>query len=386
MSAPADAFAPKVGDPVAAIDTPALVIDLDAMERNLARHGRLRPRPQACASGRTRRCTSARRSPGCSARPARSGVRAEDERGRGPGGGRRRRHLHLQRGDRSRQAGPRRRAWRRGCGWRSPSTRSKASSGWRRRCARPARAIDVFVEVDVGHGRCGAPAAAAGALAHRVVAHAPPDGGLRFAGLQAYHGAAQHLRGASGAGGGVAPRRVAGERGPRRHHRRRHRLPAGHRRRHRHLRLRRRQRRLGRAAGRQLPVHGSRLRRQRAGAEHAALRARALRQEPGDEPRRRRTRWSMPDTSRMRSIRGCRASGSARWRIANGGDEHGILRAGCGRRAGRAAAARRDGLAGAGSLRPDRQPARRAMWRCAAGSTAGVVEAVWAIEARGCVA
>jgi D-serine deaminase-like pyridoxal phosphate-dependent protein len=59
---------------------------------------------------------------------------------------------------------------------------------------RPGATIDVFVEVDVGHGRCGAPPAAAGQLAHRVVSHAPPEGGLRFAGLQAYHGAAQHLR------------------------------------------------------------------------------------------------------------------------------------------------------------------------------------------------
>ena len=55
----------------------------------------------------------------------------------------------------------------------------------------------MFVEVDVGQGRCGAPAAAAGQLAQRVVSHAPPEGGLRFAGLQAYHGAAQHLRGAA---------------------------------------------------------------------------------------------------------------------------------------------------------------------------------------------
>jgi len=54
--------------------------------------------------------------------------------------------------------------------------------------------LDVFVEVDVGHGRCGVPAAAAGELAQQVVAHAPPEGGLRFAGLQAYQGAAQHLR------------------------------------------------------------------------------------------------------------------------------------------------------------------------------------------------
>jgi D-serine deaminase-like pyridoxal phosphate-dependent protein len=57
-------------------------------------------------------------------------------------------------------------------------------------------ALDVFVEIDVGQGRCGVAPAAAGALAHQVVAHAPPEGGLRFAGLQAYHGGAQHLRGA----------------------------------------------------------------------------------------------------------------------------------------------------------------------------------------------
>ncbi len=50
--------------------------------------------------------------------------------------------------------------------------------------------VDVFVEVDVGQGRCGVAAAAAGALAQQVVSH-----GLRFAGLQAYHGRAQHLRG-----------------------------------------------------------------------------------------------------------------------------------------------------------------------------------------------
>jgi D-serine deaminase-like pyridoxal phosphate-dependent protein len=55
--------------------------------------------------------------------------------------------------------------------------------------ARGAR-VDVFVEVDVGQGRCGVAPAEAGALARQVVAHE----GLRFAGLQAYHGAAQHLR------------------------------------------------------------------------------------------------------------------------------------------------------------------------------------------------
>jgi D-serine deaminase-like pyridoxal phosphate-dependent protein len=51
--------------------------------------------------------------------------------------------------------------------------------------------IDVFVEIDVGQGRCGvAPGAAAVNLVHEIRRHAA----LRFAGLQAYHGRAQHLR------------------------------------------------------------------------------------------------------------------------------------------------------------------------------------------------
>ncbi len=52
--------------------------------------------------------------------------------------------------------------------------------------------VKVFVEIDVGQGRCGVAPAAAGALAHQVVSH-----GMPFAGLQAYNGRAQHLRGAS---------------------------------------------------------------------------------------------------------------------------------------------------------------------------------------------
>ena len=125
------------------------------------------------------------------------------------------------------------------------------------------------------------------------------------------------------------------------------------------LRLRGRERRLRRAAGRQLPVHGPRLRRQRAGARGAALRARAVREEPGDEPRRLRTRWSTPATSRMPSTRGLPRV----WRrdgldYVNGGDEHGILRPRRWRSGGAAAGARRDGLAGARPLRPDREPAR----------------------------
>lgn len=51
--------------------------------------------------------------------------------------------------------------------------------------------IDVYVEIDVGARRCGvAPGAPAVALAKLIVAAA----GLRFAGLQAYQGSAQHVR------------------------------------------------------------------------------------------------------------------------------------------------------------------------------------------------
>ncbi|HET9978182.1 MAG TPA: DSD1 family PLP-dependent enzyme, partial [Burkholderiaceae bacterium] len=57
--------------------------------------------------------------------------------------------------------------------------------------------VDVFVEIDVGHARCGAAPHDAASLAHAVQSR-----GLRFAGLQAYHGRAQHLR-------GVAERRAA---------------------------------------------------------------------------------------------------------------------------------------------------------------------------------
>ena len=50
----------------------------------------------------------------------------------------------------------------------------------------------VFVEIDVGQGRCGVTPAEAGALAEHVVSR-----GLRFAGLQAYQGGAQHILGAA---------------------------------------------------------------------------------------------------------------------------------------------------------------------------------------------
>lgn len=51
--------------------------------------------------------------------------------------------------------------------------------------------LDVYVEVDVGAHRCGAAPGAEAAQLARLVAASPL---LRFAGLQCYHGPAQHLR------------------------------------------------------------------------------------------------------------------------------------------------------------------------------------------------
>ena len=56
---------------------------------------------------------------------------------------------------------------------------------------KPEAVIDVFVEIDVGQGRCGTTSPEdALLLAHQIQVH--PS--LRLAGLQAYHGGAQHLR------------------------------------------------------------------------------------------------------------------------------------------------------------------------------------------------
>jgi D-threonine aldolase len=60
--------------------------------------------------------------------------------------------------------------------------------------AQAASRMDVYVEIDVGHGRCGVPPGDAALPLVRAIAQYP---NLHFAGLQAYHGRAQHLRSAS---------------------------------------------------------------------------------------------------------------------------------------------------------------------------------------------
>jgi D-serine deaminase-like pyridoxal phosphate-dependent protein len=60
--------------------------------------------------------------------------------------------------------------------------------------------LDVYVEVDVGSGRCGASAEQAAPLARQICA----SPGLRFAGLHCYHGSAQHVRDPQGRAAAIA--------------------------------------------------------------------------------------------------------------------------------------------------------------------------------------
>jgi len=181
--------ATRVGDPVATVATPALVIDLDAMERNLAAmavyarsHGvRLRPHAKMHKSAAIAKAQIAAGAVGvCAQKLTEAEVLADagisdifisneviDE---------------------------------------AKLTRVAALAGRIKlaiavdsilgvdrladACNAAGSAPDVFVEIDVGQGRCGVVPAEAGALAHHVVSR-----GLRFAGLQAYQGGAQHKRG-----------------------------------------------------------------------------------------------------------------------------------------------------------------------------------------------
>jgi D-serine deaminase-like pyridoxal phosphate-dependent protein len=181
----------RVGDPVALVDTPALVIDLDAMARNLAAmaafaaaHGmRLRPHAKMHKSAEIARQQVLAGAVGVCVQKVGEAEALVDA----------------------------------GVGDVFVSNEVIAVSKLARLAALAGRAslglavdsvlgverlaaalrvagtrLKVFVEVDVGQGRCGVPPTAAGALAHQVVSH-----GLDFAGLQAYHGRAQHLRSAA---------------------------------------------------------------------------------------------------------------------------------------------------------------------------------------------
>ena len=187
MSAPRVASA-RVGDPVSSIDTPALVIDLDAMQRNLAhmaefasRHRlRLRPHAKTHKSAAIAKLQIAAGAVGVC-------VQKVGEAEALAAGGVADIFISNEVIDESKLARVAALAGRIKLAIAVDSPLGVDRLAHALKAA--SSMVDVFVEIDVGHGRCGVAPTAAGALAHQVVSH-----GLRFAGLQAYHGRAQHLR------------------------------------------------------------------------------------------------------------------------------------------------------------------------------------------------
>lgn len=185
-----------VGQGVATIDTPSLVIDLDAMERNLARmaafareHGvRLRPHAKMHKSAELARLQMSHGAVGVCVQKtdealalAHAGVR----------------DIYI-----SNEVIAPAKLLRLAQAVRDLPTKFSIAIDSLLGVTRLAQALqtagvdapaslDVLVEIDVGHGRCGvAPGNPAVTLVQAVTAHPA----LRFAGLQAYHGAAQHHR------------------------------------------------------------------------------------------------------------------------------------------------------------------------------------------------
>ena len=189
--------AAAVGDFVGAIDTPALVIDLDAMDRNIARmaafaqsHG-VRWRPHAkmhkCAA-LAQRLVAAGAIGACVQKTAEAEALAQ----RGVA------DLYISNevvapAKLARVAALARTLRARGGRLAIAVDHAEGVARLAQALTGEHDAIDVFVEIDVGQGRCGVPPGPAAAVLAGLVAAQPA---LRFAGLQAYHGGAQHLRGA----------------------------------------------------------------------------------------------------------------------------------------------------------------------------------------------
>ena len=178
----------RPGDPVAAIDTPALVVDLDALTRNLDRMAdatkgiRLRPHAKSHKCAAIARMQLARGAVGICCQKTNEALAFVD--------------AGIQDVVVTNEViAPPKAA-------RLAQLASRASVGvlvdsvhgvavLSGAASHAGTRLDAYIEVDVGAHRCGvAPGEAAVALAREVVA-AP---GLRLRGLQCYQGAAQHLR------------------------------------------------------------------------------------------------------------------------------------------------------------------------------------------------
>ncbi|WP_439606317.1 DSD1 family PLP-dependent enzyme [Hydrogenophaga sp.] len=185
-----------IGQGVAAIDTPSLVIDLDAMERNLAHmaayaraHGlRLRPHAKMHKSAELARLQMAHGAVGVCVQKtdealalAHAGVTDVYISNEVIA------HPKLQR----LAEGVRDLPTRFGIAVDSAAGVLRLASALLDADVRGEERIDVFVEIDVGQGRCGVPPGEPAVDLARLIAQHPV---LRFAGLQAYHGGAQHRR------------------------------------------------------------------------------------------------------------------------------------------------------------------------------------------------
>jgi D-serine deaminase-like pyridoxal phosphate-dependent protein len=189
-----------VGQPVAAIDTPSLVVDLDAMQRNLsrmadfARKHDIRWRPHAKMhksaaiarlqqqAGATGVCVQKTSEAEAMAAGGVLDIYISNEVVAPAKLARVADLAHQLAADAGQLAIAVDSA---------EGVRRLAQAMNERRRGGTAAVIDVFVEIDVGQGRCGVrPGRAAAELAHEVRKYPA----LRFAGLQAYHGKAQHLR------------------------------------------------------------------------------------------------------------------------------------------------------------------------------------------------
>jgi len=196
MSAPAVA-----GVALEAVDTPALIVDLDAFERNLARlMGSIAGRNvRLRAHAKTHKCAEIARRQVAAGAVGVCCQKVSEAEAMVAGGIEDVLVSNEVVGARklARLAALARRARLGVCADAAANVRELSAAARRANTQ-----LDVYVEIDVGARRCGvAPGEAALALA-RVIVDAP---NLRFAGLQAYQGAAQHLR-------ATAERRAAIER------------------------------------------------------------------------------------------------------------------------------------------------------------------------------
>jgi D-serine deaminase-like pyridoxal phosphate-dependent protein len=201
---PSDRLAQLVGQPASAIDTPALVVDLDAMQRNLSRmaefcrkHGmRWRPHAKMHKSTAIARLQVLAGAVGvCVQKTAEAEAMAD--------GGVNDIYISNEVVAPQKLARVARLAQRLAAEGGQLAIAVDSRQGVEglaramdaeRRGGGAAAVIDVFVEIDVGQGRCGVPPGRAAVdLAIEVRKHPA----LRFSGLQAYHGKAQHLRGAA---------------------------------------------------------------------------------------------------------------------------------------------------------------------------------------------